>query len=230
MIAITEEIPQVRIALELNEKEHGQHVLRMMSFWADMNERFFGEVFSLEAVPIILFRPLLKEEMSDGIYTPAHRSGYDYPTMQLCEQILAGSHPLFEAGIEFEEGRLRYLEDVLLHETVHQFIQDCCWSLPGIWHELIEKDAQRMVELGRAGAPLGASAANHHGYAFCHKANQITEILQIPQVRVAAIDEMVDAEENDCSVEPFDDSPLCDYFPHNVRPKERYLNSTTMVK
>ncbi len=224
MTELTKCLPQVKTSLALNKSDYGRYVLRFLNFWADMNSQFFDEVFPLEDMPIVMFRPLLKERC-EGIFTQSHHNKYGYPLIELCEQILTGTHPLVMAEKEFEEGRLRYLEDIFLHEMVHHFVDDFSWKLNGIWNELLKRDTQKMMEISKAGIGLCLGFAKKHGYAFCHKANQISEVLKISKVRVATAEEILDAEELECFVESFDESPLCDYFPHNVRPENYYLKS-----
>jgi hypothetical protein len=73
--------------------------------------------------------------------------------------LLTGHHPRMRAGDQYAEGRLRYVEDVLLHECIHAY-----------QHEVAGQDER---------------SYHGHGPAFAEHANLIGAALDLPEVRSA---------------------------------------------
>jgi hypothetical protein len=102
--------------VESAEPWHRQHLGRLYDRWSEWNEQFFsGSMIA----PYILFS-VTNHSRAFGDYSPISGFG-GRGQIRIRESLLTGAHRAVRAGEEFAEGRYKFVEDVLLHETVHQY-------------------------------------------------------------------------------------------------------------
>ena len=144
----------VRFVLEESETWHREHLGRLYGEWAVYNETYFGGAL---VPPYILLAPT-KNPRALGDCGP-HSSFGGKLQIRIRETLVTGAHKLLRAGNEHAEGRRRFVEDVLLHEAVHQ------WQMETLGHA---DDSYR-----------------GHGPTFRDKCNEIGRALGLPAVRIA---------------------------------------------
>jgi hypothetical protein len=127
---------------------------RLYELWKDLNEALFDG--RLVTPHIILNEPKCPQAFGDH----APISGWGSTCqIRLRPSLLTGTHRAVRDGDEYKEGRFLLVADVLLHETVHQFIYEV--------HGLSER------------------SYHGHGPRFRDECNRIGQILGLPPVRVA---------------------------------------------
>jgi hypothetical protein len=127
---------------------------RLYRHWGSIN----GGHFAGECIEPTLDLKEPKSTKLLGLY--ATIGGHGQPGEILIRpSLVTGKHKLLREGDEFAEGRMRYVEDVLLHESVHQY----CWE---VLHD---------IEPSYKG----------HGPVFAGECNRIGEALGLAEVRPA---------------------------------------------
>lgn len=134
-------------------KDGDPAVSELIKLWHEWNEEFFDGAF--QACPIILLaEPSTPSRLGDY----SVRSGHGCRSqVRIRPSLLAGTHPHVKPGPEYREGRLRFVVDVCLHETIH------------LWQDEI----------------MGDLEPNYHGHGplFRDKCNEIGVKLGLPPVR-----------------------------------------------
>ena len=133
-----------------------EHLTKLGLLWDEWNEKFFGGLF--KARPhILLATPCYPDALGD--YGRVGGWG-GKAQIRIRRSLLSGTHPLVAAGDKSKEGRFLFVQDVLLHEIVHQY-----------QHEIlgIEK----------------TSSYISHGPTFRDKCNEISEKLRLGRVRAS---------------------------------------------
>jgi len=127
---------------------------RLYSLWTLWNKDYFGNAL---VTPYVLFaEPSSPQRLGDY----ARVSGFGgHGQVRLRPSLLTGSHPSVLAGDKYAEGRFRFIADVFLHETNHQ------WQ-----HEILGN-----LEDGYHG----------HGPKFRDQCNRIGALLGLPPVRTS---------------------------------------------
>jgi SprT-like family len=137
-----------------NEAEpwHREHLGRLYGLWQDWNARHYESVM----VPPII---VLNEPGTPQLYGSCGPvSGWGAKSeIRIRPSLLRGTHPHLQAGERFEPGRRRFVDDVLLHEMIHQWQQE----ISGLRDE----------------------AYHGHGPAFRDVCNRIGAELGVPPVR-----------------------------------------------
>jgi hypothetical protein len=131
-----------------------QNLGRLYFFWHQWNQDYFGGAL---VTPYVMFAvPRCPQALGDY----ARVSGFGgHGQVRLRPSLLTGSHPSVRAGDQYAEGRFRFVADVFLHETVHQ------WQ-----HEILGD-----LEDGYHG----------HGPKFRDQCNRIGALLGLPPVRTS---------------------------------------------
>ena len=130
-----------------------EHLGRLYQLWEEWNRDFFDSAFS--ASPYITFgTPSFSRAY--GNYGRISDFG-GVAQIRIRRSLLAGTHPDTKAMTE--EGRKRFVEDVLLHEMIHQY-----------QHEILNEHER---------------SYKGHGPTFRDKANEISEKLGLGKARVA---------------------------------------------
>ncbi len=129
---------------------HRKHLTRLYGIWEDLNTRYYGGVM----VPPIL---QLLEPIAPSVYgdcSPVSGTGAR-SQIRLRPSLLRGTHPHMRDN---DEGRFRFVADVLMHEQIHQYHQEI----------------------------TGIREPNYHGHgpAFCGKCNELSADLGLATVIV----------------------------------------------
>jgi hypothetical protein len=98
------------------EPRHRKVLTRLLDLWEHANADWFGDV--LVPPHILMTEPSSSKAGGDTSSVSAWGSTLQ---IRLRPSIWTGTHRSMREGAEFEEGRLRFLEDIALHETVHQY-------------------------------------------------------------------------------------------------------------
>jgi len=138
-----------RFVLEDAEPWHREHLGRLYQLWAEWNATYFDGAL----VPPYI---LLTEPAGPRTYADCGPvSGFGGRCqIRMRPSLLAGTHPHLRGEIE---GRVRFVADVLLHETIHQWQQERSGQTEHAWHG--------------------------HGPSFRDRANAIGRALGLPPVR-----------------------------------------------
>jgi hypothetical protein len=144
----------VAYVIEKAKLWHRERLAILYNHWGRWNDEFFQGGL---VVPYLLFAtPSFSRAYGDYAST----SGWGgYGQTRIRPSLLTGKHPHLQPGDEYEAGRQRFIEDVFLHETVHQYC-----------HEVI-----RDLEDSYKG----------HGPIFAGECNRIGRSLGLPPVRHA---------------------------------------------
>jgi hypothetical protein len=134
------------------EPWHREHLGRLYDLWEIWNARYFE---SMLTPPYVLLTPPESPRAFGDCSNISSFGGRCQIRVRL--SLLMGTHPHLRPGDEYAEGRFRFVADVLLHESIHQ------------WHYEITGDP----ELSYHG----------HGPAFAAVCNQIGADLGLPPVR-----------------------------------------------
>jgi hypothetical protein len=141
-----------RYVLEHSEPWHREHLGRLDASW----ERYNAEHFAGEMVYPVMLLSETSNPRSIGDCSP--RSGLGCRSqIRIRPSLLRGTHPLVRDGTLNPEGLSRVVEDVLLHEMIHQWQQEVTGRTEESYHG--------------------------HGTAFRDKANEIGAKLGLPPVR-----------------------------------------------
>jgi len=133
---------------------HRANLFAMHALWESWNKEYFGG----QLIPphILLAEPSGTNTLGD--YT--NFSGWGSPAqIRLRPSLITGNHPLVKSGDQYQEGRNKYVLDVLLHETIHQYTDE-------VLHDL-------------------EASYKGHGPQFAAECNRLGEILGLPPVRPA---------------------------------------------
>jgi len=135
---------------------HKEHLTKFGLLWDHWNQEFFNGEF--QARPhILLATPCIPNALGD--YGRVGGWG-GKAQIRIRRSLLDGTHPLVASGDQYKEGRFLFVQDVLLHECIHQY-----------QHEIlgIEK----------------TSSSISHGSTFRDKCNEIGEKLGLGKVRAS---------------------------------------------
>lgn len=136
----------------LNHAEawHRQHLIRLYRSWDDWNVEYFAA--EMMAPYILLSVPGCPRSLGDCSRT----SGFGGRSqIRLRLSLLTGTHPIMQPDAP-EEGRFRFVDDVLLHEMIHQWQQEVTGISENSYHG--------------------------HGRTFRDKCNEISSRLDLPRV------------------------------------------------
>ena len=127
------------------EPWHREHLVRLRGVWEQANRAHYGGAL----VPPYM---LLAEPSEPKLYGDCGRvSGFGGRSqVRLRPSLLAGTHPHMRAGAEHAEGRVRFVADVLLHETVHQWQQEVLGDQEPAYHGHGPRFRDRANEIGAA--------------------------------------------------------------------------------
>jgi hypothetical protein len=142
----------VRFALHDAEPWHREHLGRLYADWAEYNATYFGGLL----VPpyILLAEPSSPRRYGDFGTVSAWGARSQ---IRLRPSLLTGKHPDINAAAP-DEGRYRFVTDILLHEMLHQFAQEVTGLQDKSYHG--------------------------HGPAFRDECNRIGAMLGLPPVRI----------------------------------------------
>ncbi len=139
-----------RYVLEETGQEHHGLMQHLWERWEEWNEVFFGRAMT---VPVLLINePSNPRRLGDC----GPVSGFGCSSqIRIRPSLLTGTHPAMRRGSRDPTGRRRFVEDILLHEMVHQ------------WQQEVD----------------GRSDESYHGHgpAFGEKANEIAVKLRLPE-------------------------------------------------
>lgn len=108
-----------RFVLEHADEVYRPALIRLYSLWEQNSEEFFGGKMT---PPYILFAsPSLPKFYGD--YSPVSGFG-GHSQIRIRPSLLDGSHPVVMPGKQYAEGRALFVDDILLHEMVHQWQQE----------------------------------------------------------------------------------------------------------
>jgi hypothetical protein len=145
-----------RFVLDEAAPWHRQHLSRLYQAWHDYNATYFAHAMT----PPYL---LLAEPITPKIYgdTSAATGFGAQMQIRIRSSLVRGTHPHMQHGTQDAKGIERYVLDVLLHETIHQY----------------------QFEV------LGVSDESYdgHGPVFRDNANRIGTALGLPPVRVSKV-------------------------------------------
>jgi hypothetical protein len=98
---------------------HKQHLRQLLELWHSWNQEYFA---SQLVIPYIL----LSEPTAPTVYgCCAPISGFGGRSeIRIRPSLLVGTHPHMRREKDYAEGRFRFVGDVLLHETIHQWQQE----------------------------------------------------------------------------------------------------------
>jgi hypothetical protein len=133
---------------------HQQHLGRLYALWDKWNRDYFAGAL---VTPYVLFaEPGSPQRLGDY----ARVSGFGgHGQVRLRPSLLTGSHPSVRPGDQYAEGRFRFVADVFLHETVHQWQHEVLGDLEDGYHG--------------------------HGPKFRDQCNRIGALLGLPPVRTS---------------------------------------------
>jgi hypothetical protein len=138
-----------------SDREFHRPVLdRLYRHWVSINRDHFAGACVEPTIDLV--EP--KSARLLGEYDPVGSHGQK-GGIRIRPNLVTGKHPALREGDDFAEGRMRYVEDVLLHESVHQYCG-----------EVLHDDGR-----GYKG----------HGPTFAGECNRIGAALGLPEVRPA---------------------------------------------
>jgi hypothetical protein len=142
----------LRYSLENTHPQHHKHIRRLCTDWKEYNTRFFGGAL----IPAVI---LLNGPEATLCYGDcATESGFGCGSqIRIRPSILKGTLEHLRGGNKNKEGLMRFAEDVLLHEMIHQLI----------FEQGLDLD----------------EPYNGHGSVFSSIANEIGHELGLPRVR-----------------------------------------------
>jgi hypothetical protein len=136
------------------EEWHRDHLGHLYRCWEGWNRDYFEG--KLLPPYLLLLEPRASKAWGDF----CDISGFGGRTqIRVRPSLVTGKHPDLRPGPEYAEGRRRFVEDVALHETVHQFA-----------NEVLEKPE---------------ASYKGHGPTFAGECNRIGAALGLPPVRPA---------------------------------------------
>jgi hypothetical protein len=145
-----------RYALEQTDPHRHEHIRRLFGRWDEWNAEFFDGLLT----PAVL---LLNGPEATLCYGDCSmESGFGCGCqIRIRRSILAGTLKDLKGGNRDPEGLMRFAEDVLLHEMVHQ------WSYENFPIPVLVRESENY---------------NGHGPIFAEKANEIGARLGLPPV------------------------------------------------
>jgi hypothetical protein len=133
---------------------HREMLDRLYTFWDSANRDYFEN--ACVKPHILLNEPKVPQALGDH----ANVSGWGSRNqIRLRPSLITGQHKLLKPGDEYAEGRMRFVEDVLLHESVHQYCDEVLHT--------------------------PETSYKGHGPTFAGECNRIGERLGLPPVRPA---------------------------------------------
>jgi hypothetical protein len=178
------------------EPWHREHLGRLYDDWGTYNQRYFDGV--LEVPYIALSEPCAPQVYGDC--SPV--SGFGGKSqIRIRPSLLVGTHPDVVAGSRAAEGRYRFVTDVLLHETIHQYHQEISRKTDGSYHG--------------------------HGPVFRDHCNCIGALLGLPSVRTCK-KRGADKDLPSCSQWPHNVRPH-DYYLGALASRQRHQQESATV-
>ena len=141
-----------RFVLEQAEPWHREHLGRLFKNWRDWNGKHFES--RLEPPYLVLSEPAFSRAYGCCRLFSSFGSRSE---IRIRPSLIHGLHPAMVRGEEFAEGRQLFVDDVLLHEMIHQWQ----FEILGDWEP----------------------AYHGHGPLFRDVANRIGEVLGLSKVR-----------------------------------------------
>jgi hypothetical protein len=129
--------------------KHRAFLSRFYASWAHWNRRHYSR--RLVTPYLLLAEP--SSPQASGDYSTISCFG-GHGQIRLRPPLLFGGHRLVRKGEQFAEGRLRFVEDVLLHETIRQWQHETIGNLESGYHGHGPLFAGKCNEIG---AKLGLS-------------------------------------------------------------------------
>jgi len=123
----------------------------LRDYWRDCNTKFFGSIM-LEPY-ITLTEPSSPQRYGQCCLLSSWGSRLE---IRLRPSLLTGTHPRLEEGTEFAAGRMQFVMDVLLHESIHQHVME---HQPGVHEDTYHGHGPVFTDhCNRIGAELGLAA------------------------------------------------------------------------
>jgi hypothetical protein len=245
-----------RIALEICDPEYTSLIEFFYSRWLEFNDIAFQKDFQEFDTPLIIIEPLTPidqeainmgasvggtfwfSEYKNGQVLTKHiefdeEKGLEWdpyaefiPTYWLDEKTMNGDDVILKSEDRYKSGRLLFMEDVILHEMVHHDV----YRRKGPWEYLKRSDAQKKLEADADQVPrsrtrdlshflMWINVRKEHSMFFRDSCNLVAPRLGLREVEFyARLEDHIASLDNCCSG-----------FPHNVRPKEYYLEAKMWV-
>src|SRR6516162_7626204 len=141
-----------RFVLEQAEPWHREHLTALYAAWHTYNTSYFAG--AMTPPYLLLAEPVIPRFYGDT--SPATGFGATLQ-IRIRPSLVQGTHPHLVHGSQSPQGRQRFVDDVLLHETIHQYQM-----------EILHADE---------------ASYDGHGPTFRDSANRIGAILGLPLVR-----------------------------------------------
>ena len=145
-----------QFVLEQAEPWHRRHLTALYAAWHRYNACYFAG--GMTPPYLLLAEPITPQTYGDT--SPASGFGA-LLQIRIRPSLLRGTHPHLVQGSQDPEGRQRFVEDILLHETLHQY-----------QFEMLHKSE---------------ASYDGHGPLFRDTANTISALLGLPPVRASKV-------------------------------------------
>ena len=176
----------IQQAMSINKPEYRELVTNLYAQWETWDRDLFQRIFTIHGFqPLIQLVEIVAEQPDEtnvlGRYQARNQSTDNQPRIFLSETILNGQAANVRNGSQHYNRRILCLNDILLHEMIHQFQHEIVYT-PGAalspeenkeWADAWE-DENRKCGM--------CKILKSHGIIFTRKANQIAEILGLNQV------------------------------------------------
>src|SRR5262245_31194528 len=122
---MTETVPEIhrmhrenfeRFVLAQAEPWHREHLTALYTAWHAYNTRYFQG--QMTPPYLLLAEPLTPRRYGDTALATGFGARLQ---IRIRPSLLRGTHPHLEQGSQDPEGRQRFVEDILLHEIIHQY-------------------------------------------------------------------------------------------------------------
>ena len=168
----------IQQAVSINDPEFRELVASLYAQWETWDRDLFGSIFTSAEL-----QPLIKIASTDeiaglGRFQTRNESNYNRSTIMLSETILNGQAANPGNGSHHYDGRILCLNDILLHEMIHQFQHDV------VYHgTTIKLDEEWGIAWADEERKCGACwLLKSHGIVFSKMANKIANRLNLNQV------------------------------------------------
>ena len=118
-----------RFVLEQAEPWHREHLGRLFKNWRDWNGKHFES--RLEPPYLVLSEPAFSRAYGCCRLFSSFGSRSE---IRIRPSLIRGSHPAMNRGEEFAEGRRLFVDDVLLHEMIHQWQFEILGDWEPVYH------------------------------------------------------------------------------------------------
>jgi hypothetical protein len=145
-----------RFVLEQAEPWHREHLTALYTAWHRYNADYFED--RMTPPYILLAEPITPRTFGD---TSAATGFGAKLQIRIRPSLVRGTHTMMERGSHDPHGIERFVSDVLLHETIHQY-----------QYEILQKDE---------------ASYDGHGPLFRDTANTIGTLLGLPPVRASKV-------------------------------------------